>query len=245
MTNAPRPGDQAPDNPWQTGGPARQPQPGQQPDPHQPGQPGPGQPGQPHSGQQSGQQPQPGQDRQSGQQGQWAHGGYDQGQGQQQSWYQQWGQQDWSQRSAEPPYGQPAAGQPSGGYYQQWQTQPAKPRFSDANPLKAALDFSFDSYATPGLVKIIYILAVVLGALWWIGGTIVMFVAAASQPEITGYSSGPSGSDFVPAILSLLLGWIPVLLWLLLVRVLLEAAMALVRTASDVRALRSDAESES
>jgi hypothetical protein len=234
MTNPPRPGDQAPDNPWQTGGPARQ---------QQPGQPGPQHPGQ-----------------QPGQQGQWAHGGNDQGQGQQQSW----GQQSWSQPSAEPPYSQtsagqpysqPAAGQPygqsaagqppGGGYYQQWQTQPAKRPVGDANPLKAALDFSFDSYATPGLVKIIYILAAVLGALWWIGGTIVMFVAAASQPEIAGYSSGPSGSDFIPAILSLLLGWIPVLLWLLLVRVLLEAAMALVRTASDVRALRSDAEADS
>jgi hypothetical protein len=255
MTNPPRPGDQAPDNPWQTGGPARQPQPGQQP-------------GQQHPGQQPGQQ------------GQWPHGGSDQGQGQQQSWDQQsWGQQSWSQQpgpysqtsagqphsqtsagqphsqtSAGQPYSQTSAGQPyaqsaagpppGGGYYQHWQSQPAKRPIGDANPLKAALDFSFDSYATPGLVKIIYILAVVLGAIWWIGGTIVMFVAAASTPEIAGYSSGPSGSDFVPAILSLLLGWIPVLLWLLLVRVLLEAAMALVRTAGDVRALRSDAESD-
>lgn len=217
--------------------------------------------GQQSAGQQPGQQPgqqgwnqptsQPSAGQQPGQQG------WNQPSGQQsagQTFGQQSANQAYGQQSANQAYGQQSAGQqagqsygqqPGGQGYTSWQTASGKRPIGDANPLKAAMDFGFQSYATPGLVKIIYILAVVLGALWWIGGTIVLFAAAASQPVIAGYSTGPSGSDFIPGILSLLLGWIPVLLWLLFVRVLLEAAMALVRTATDVRALRTEVDSRS
>lgn len=130
------------------------------------------------------------------------------------------------------PVGYPGWQQPASG--------PADRKFDDANPLRAAFDFGFNRYATPGLVKIIYVLAVVIAAVWWIGGTITTFVLGAAVSDLgrmtTG--SGGGGGGIVLGIVSLLLGWIPALLWVLLVRVVLEAAMALVRVAEDARGIR-------
>ncbi|SDS81195.1 protein of unknown function [Microlunatus soli] len=109
--------------------------------------------------------------------------------------------------------------------------------------MKAAFDFSFASYATPGLVKIIYILAVIIAAIGWIGSTISYFVLAATTHTAVSRLGGPPQTDtsvamFISPVLLLLFGWVPGLLWVLVVRVVLEAALALVRAAEDVRAMR-------
>ena len=52
---------------------------------------------------------------------------------------------------------------------------PQPPR--DAGPIKAAFDLSFNSWATPGLVKIVYIVGIVLVAVSYVISVISMFVA--------------------------------------------------------------------
>lgn len=153
-------------------------------------------------------------------------------------------------------WGQPPAAPPSGSAFS-WQpqlpqqTQPKRTkRTADANPLRAAFDFGFRSYATPGIAKIVYIVAIALGVVWWIGGSIYWFRVGAEINHFTSSISGPfgggtsnAGSAFtVIGILSLVLGWIPVLLGIFLVRVFLEAAIAMTRAADDARNIRTKLE---
>ncbi|HEY9293848.1 MAG TPA: DUF4282 domain-containing protein [Microlunatus sp.] len=143
---------------------------------------------------------------------------------------------------AAPQYPSGGGGQPPTqptGYQGGWQQPPRSERLADANPIRAAFDFSFSRYATPGLVKIIYILAVVIAALWWIGGTIFTFIAGAAASSVSAYGdSGGGGGTVLLGFVTLLLGWIPALLWVLFVRVVLEGLMALVRVAEDARGIR-------
>jgi hypothetical protein len=132
---------------------------------------------------------------------------------------------------------------PTGGGtpYSSWQPQqPQQPqhRISDANPLRAAFDFGFNSYATPGLVKIIYVLALIVAALWWIGGGLTVLIAG-----VAARSLGGGDGSVALGVIALLLGWIPALLWLLFVRIVLEASLALVRVADDARHIRTKIES--
>jgi hypothetical protein len=234
-----QPGANAPSAPQP--GPPQQPNQGQQPGYPPPGQQPGGPYGQPPAGQPSG-QPSAGQPHSQPSAGQahgQPHGAPSQPWGQQNQPTQQWGQPAAGQ--GQPGQGHPGQGQPGQGQHGQgqpsygWQ-QPEK-SYSDANPLRAAFDFSFNSYATPGLVKIIYILAVAVGALIWLGGTIVYFIVG-----IAAQDAGGGSFPIIGAVLQLIFGWIPVLLYLLLIRVVLEAGMALVRAAEDVRALRSNSD---
>lgn len=141
------------------------------------------------------------------------------------------------------PYGERPAAQQSYGapepVYQPWGGTPPAPRpqraplFADTNPFAAVFDLSFRSFATPGVVKIIYALAIALGVLSWIGSVILGF-SAGSSPFVESTSTY--------GVLNLLFGWIPALMWILLVRVGLELALATVRTAEDVRNLRSQSQ---
>lgn len=112
----------------------------------------------------------------------------------------------------------------------------------DANPIKAAFDFSFGSYATPGIVKIVYVIGIVLAALWYLFAVIAAFSAFAGSS--TAYVEIPGTP--VPGILVLLLGWIPAGFFVLVLRLALEHVLSSVRTATDVGVLRerSDAQSE-
>lgn len=139
-------------------------------------------------------------------------------------------------------YGQPGAQpgqQPAGGA---WGGPPQAPR--EPGPLKAAFDLSFRSYATPGIVKIVYVLGIVLAALWWIGMVVGAFTAFAPDRDL-GFGAVIPGTP-VPGIIAILIGWIPAALFVLLLRVGLELALSNVRTAGDVKVLRerSDAEAK-
>jgi hypothetical protein len=83
-------------------------------------------------------------------------------------------------------------------------------------PFAGAFDFSFSSYASLQLVKILYILIIVLVSLAYVANVIVMFL----MTPILG----------VPV---LIFGWIPALLLVLAVRLGLEVTLATVRTAID------------
>lgn len=94
---------------------------------------------------------------------------------------------------------------------------PAAPKVRDANPFAALFDFSFTKFATPGLVKIVYILQVVAAVLTWLIWIISGFGASRF--------AGGAGMGFV----ALFFGWIPVLLSIAFTRFVLEAIVALIR----------------
>lgn len=182
-----------------------------------------------------------------GQSGQWGSSGqqhpgaqpHGQPSGPSTDWQQQWQHQP----SPNAPYGPPPGGPPGSGQTGGYGPQQPPRAIADANPFRAAFDFSFGSYATPGLVKIIYVLAVILAAIWWIGGTIMTFIMGAAIMSVGDpYGDSGSAAGVVLGLFWLLLGWIPALLWLLLVRIALESSIALVRVADDMRHLRQSAD---
>ena len=99
-----------------------------------------------------------------------------------------------------------------------------------------AFDFSFESYATPAVVKVVYMLIVILCVLAYVGTVLMAF--AIFMPDQDFLGTKVPGSAF-PGILALVLGWIPGFILILVARVSFEQALATVRTAIDVRALRT------
>ncbi|MDO5533537.1 MAG: DUF4282 domain-containing protein [Propionibacteriaceae bacterium] len=87
----------------------------------------------------------------------------------------------------------------------------------DANPFSALFDFSFAKFATPGLIKIVYILSVVIA-----GGTWLLFVLA-------GFSADSVVDGTGAGIIALLFGWIPALFSIAVTRFLLEGIVAVIR----------------
>jgi len=79
---------------------------------------------------------------------------------------------------------------------------------------------------TPLLVKIIYIVVMVLAVLSWLAA-IFISVGAASATDIYGRRS--SGGGFL-IVLSILFGWIPGALDILVTRVLCEFVLASLKT---------------
>lgn len=103
-------------------------------------------------------------------------------------------------------------------------------------PFAEAFDFSFDRYATPAVVKVVYVVTVILCVVAYVG--IVLMAFALFMPDQDFLGTKVSGSAF-PGMLALILGWIPAFIVILGTRVRLEQALATVRTAIDVRALRT------
>ena len=103
-------------------------------------------------------------------------------------------------------------------------------------PFVDAFDFTFDKYATPAVVKVVYMLTVILCVLTYIGVVLMAFAIFLPDQDIGGYKY--TGSAF-PGILALLLGWIPAFLQILRARLSLEQTLAGVRTAIDARVLRT------
>ncbi len=110
--------------------------------------------------------------------------------------------------------------------------QGVPPKPADANPISATFDLSFSKYATPGIAKIVFLLAIVVGVLYWIMSIVGGFTIGALGAGVTGDSNPALG------LFAVFLGWIPVLFWIAIVRIGLEAAVANVRTATDIRVVR-------
>lgn len=96
-------------------------------------------------------------------------------------------------------------------------------------------DFSFESYVTPIVVKVVYALTVILGIVGYAAFVLMMFAVFLPDREIL-YTKVQGSA--VPGVLALIFGWLPVARTILSTRVGLERSLALVRTAIDVRALR-------
>lgn len=161
-----------------------------------------------------------------------------------------------SQPSAGYAQSQPSAayGQAQGGYGQdqgQWQPAAAQPgpgpqagpsaggtASQDDSFFKALFDFGFTKYATPTLIKVYYIVGLILGALYWIGGGLFMMVAGSAASSYS--SSDMSGA--VMGIIWLLFGAPVFFFYMIALRMQLEMMIAMVRTNQDTKAIRSKLE---
>ncbi|MBI4899294.1 MAG: DUF4282 domain-containing protein [Actinobacteria bacterium] len=94
-------------------------------------------------------------------------------------------------------------------------------------------DFSFERYATPVLVKVFFTLVVVLCVLEYVVSVMLAFGTALTLAAL-GLPTGP-----VLGVVTVLVGWIPGFLVMLQARLGCERALATVRTAIDLRALRT------
>jgi hypothetical protein len=84
------------------------------------------------------------------------------------------------------------------------------------------LDTAFHSYATPVIIKVLYVLGLVVIGLSYVG----LVVAGFSQGLVVGFAA-------------VLIGGVVALFYVMLFRVSLEFFAAVVRVAEDVRALRN------
>ncbi len=139
--------------------------------------------------------------------------------------------------AGQPPYAgqQPVAGQPSA-----WGVPPVRQK-RDNNSLRALLDFGFKEDATPGLVKSVYILAVLTG----VGGWVLSVFGAFWLPWLFG---GFGGGGTANGVITLLFGWIPAALFIAFVRLTLEFYLVNSRTNAKVteiwEQMRSEREGE-
>jgi hypothetical protein len=81
----------------------------------------------------------------------------------------------------------------------------------------ALFDYSFNSFATPGLIRVLYIIGTVIIGLGWLGYTIVAFQIAA-----------------IAGLITLIFGAIVALFALAFMRVSLEFYYAVVRMSEDI-----------
>jgi Domain of unknown function (DUF4282) len=141
------------------------------------------------------------------------------------------GQQGWPGGQQQPPYqggygqqqpqawgGYPQSGQPGqpGGYGQP-QAPIGGPQGQATNPFAALFDFSFNTFVTPAVVKILYMFGMVLIGLGY-------FAAL-----IAGFSQGVGFG-----LIALIVGAVAALFYLIFFRVLLEFYYAVVRMSEDI-----------
>ncbi|WP_166972819.1 DUF4282 domain-containing protein [Brevibacterium atlanticum] len=126
-------------------------------------------------------------------------------------------------------YAQPGAyGQP--GYAQTPQSGTGEKGF-----FKSLFDFRFDSFIAVKWAGFIYIIAMIVAALSYIG-TIVAGISAgvAAGSTMAYYSGGPS-FNILPLILAIVFGWIIPALWVIGVRLVLELIVSNIKTAENTK----------
>ncbi len=160
-----------------------------------------------------------------GQHGYGEQGYGDQGYGQQGYGQQGYGQQGYGQQGyGQQGYGQQGYGQQ--GYGQQGYGYPAAPPVAPAatgkNFFAALFDFSFSTFVTPSIIKVLYILITVFIGL----GYLLFVITSFSQSALAGLAV-------------LVLGAVVAIIYLALARVFLEFYMAVFRLSDDVQEMKN------
>ncbi|MBM6588626.1 DUF4282 domain-containing protein [Brevibacterium sp. RIT 803] len=115
--------------------------------------------------------------------------------------------------------------------------QPAAPQKPGGSGgfFKSLFDFRFDNLIAVRWAGFIYIIAIVVAALSWLGSIIGGIVTGAAAGAATSYlSDGPSFSPW-PLLLAIIFGWIIPALWVIFVRLALELIVANVKTAENTK----------
>ncbi|CAM3087567.1 PF14110 domain protein [Propionibacterium acidifaciens] len=109
-----------------------------------------------------------------------------------------------------------------GGYAAQ-QALYAAPVPAHKDGLRALFDLSFTEMVTPLVVKILYVLSMIVGILWWLFAILIGTGAASIDPY---FNSGSS----VMLVLGILLGWIPGVIIVLGTRMISEFVLSSLKT---------------
>lgn len=94
----------------------------------------------------------------------------------------------------------------------------AQMQMEGKNFFSALFDYSFNSFATPGLIRILYIIGTVIIGLAWLGYTIIAFTTIGA----------------LPGLLIFIFGAVIALFYLAFMRVSLEFFYAVVRMSEDI-----------
>ncbi|WP_022909130.1 DUF4282 domain-containing protein [Aestuariimicrobium kwangyangense] len=108
----------------------------------------------------------------------------------------------------------------------------AKKKLDLGGFLRSLFDLGIERTSAPTIVPVLQALSLALAGLAWVGSFLFFFVTGANS-----YGGAASGAMTL-GFLMLVLGWIPALFFVGMVRVGLEAMLALVRSSEDVRVLR-------
>lgn len=109
----------------------------------------------------------------------------------------------------------------------QWQTPSSALAKQGKDGLRALFDFSFEHYVTPSVAKIAYVLGIVLGVLGYSAGVIAVFV-------ITSQLGAAGG---ILGLFCIVLFLVPLLVYIVVLRMATETVLAQIRTAQYTREL--------
>lgn len=157
---------------------------------------------------------------------QYQQGGYSQPGAYQQDPYQQGA---YSQSAAQQQaYGQPAYGQPPFG--QAPQSAPQQSGF-----FKSLFDIRFDNFIAVKWAGFIYIIAIVVAALSYLGTIIAGISAGVAAGTASAYMTGGPSFSIWPLLIAIIFGWIIPALWVIGVRLVLELIVSNIKTAEHTK----------
>ena len=144
------------------------------------------------------------------------------------------------------PQGQPGQ-QNQQGYNPQMQGFNQYPQAPKDNFFKSLFDFKFSSFITVKFASIIYVIAVVVGVLSWIGGLIVAVTGGSLtgiMGDLAGSSSAGGGMAAVMILGHLIFGTLGLLIYLIQVRLVLEFFVSNIQTTENTKKLVELAEED-
>lgn len=139
------------------------------------------------------------------------------------------------------PAAAPQAGQSAYGQTGWNQQSSAKPSGEGANFFRALFDFKFDHFITVKFSSFLYIVVFVVAALIWLGQIVSAIMFGAMLGSVNSFFGEPS-FNAVPLVVSILFGWVPSVIALIAMRLGLELAVAMVRTAQNTTRIAESAE---
>ncbi|WP_018155974.1 DUF4282 domain-containing protein [Demetria terragena] len=121
-----------------------------------------------------------------------------------------------------PPYGSPPSGPPPGPPQGPPPGHGGPPPVTGGSFFSKLFDFSFRTYITPSIVKVVYILTIAISVLGWLSVSLLMFNNSPVLGMLTMFIIGPLYALFI----------------IVLVRITLEFYSAVIRIAEDVSIMR-------
>ncbi|GAA0035716.1 MULTISPECIES: DUF4282 domain-containing protein [Brevibacterium] len=105
---------------------------------------------------------------------------------------------------------------------------------SEPGFFKSLFDFRFERFVAVRWAGIIYLISVIVAALWWLGAVVTAIGIGAAASRATYWNPEPEFNAW-PLIIAILFGWIVPALWVIFVRLVLELIVSSVRTAEHTK----------
>ena len=113
--------------------------------------------------------------------------------------------------------------------------EPAKPM---SGFFRSLYDFSFDTFVTPKIIRVIYIIVLIVAAFWSLGILFAGFSTMSLASQFRGFGESPNGSIMFAGFVQVIGAPVSFLLASIAARVSLEFTMAVFRIAENTDAMR-------